>query len=68
MPRGGQMELALHWPILLQGSCGLLLIMRGRVLRVAEKTIALKAEFHEFRTAGKGFTKSQPLRALRELR
>lgn len=53
VPTSGQMELALNWPLLLQGSCGLQLVMRGRILRTDEKTIALKAEFHEFRTAGR---------------
>jgi hypothetical protein len=52
VPTGGEMKLALNWPFLLEGSCGLQLIMRGRILRTDEKTIALKAEFHEFRTAG----------------
>jgi hypothetical protein len=54
VPTSGQMELALIWPFLLQGSCGLQLIMRGRILRTDKKIIALKAEFHEFRTAGRG--------------
>lgn len=53
VPTGGQLELALNWPLLLEGSCGLQLIMRGRILRTDEKIIALKAEFHEFRTAGR---------------
>lgn len=55
VPASGQMELALHWPFMLQGSCGLKLVMRGNILRTDEKTIALKTEFHEFRTARRSF-------------
>lgn len=51
LPVAGQMEVALNWPFLLQGTCGLQLIMRGRVVRTKHKTIAMKADFHEFRTA-----------------
>jgi len=53
VPAGGQIELAVNWPFLLQGSCCLRLVMRGSILRTDEKTIALKAAFHEFRTAGR---------------
>lgn len=52
-PTRGRMELALKWPFLHQGSCRLKLIMRGRILRTDEKTIALRAEFRELRTAGR---------------
>jgi hypothetical protein len=54
VPTSGQMELALNWPFLLQGSCGLQLVMRGRILRTHKTTLALKAEFHEFRTVRRG--------------
>jgi hypothetical protein len=53
VPTSGQMELALNWPFLLQGSCGLQLVMRGRILRADKTTIALKVETREFRTAGR---------------
>jgi hypothetical protein len=58
VPTSGRMELALNWPFLLQGSCGLQLVMRGRVVRTDGKTIALKAEFHEFRTARRALFQS----------
>jgi len=45
------MELSLNWPFLLRGSCGLQLVMRGRILRIDKTTVALKAEFREIRTA-----------------
>ena len=52
MPTSGRMELVLNWPIPLQGICALKLIVRGRILRRQEKTVALKIEFREFRTSG----------------
>jgi hypothetical protein len=53
LPNGGKIELALNWPFLLQGSCGLKLVMRGRIVRRERNRIALKAQFHEFRTVGR---------------
>lgn len=54
LPRRGRIELAMQWPFLLQGICGLKLIMRGQIVRSAgdSKLTALRADFREFRTAG----------------
>lgn len=52
MPAGGPIELALNWPFLLHGYCNLKLVIRGRIVRTNNRAIAIKAEFHEFRTAG----------------
>jgi hypothetical protein len=52
LPPGGPIELALNWPFLLHGSCNLKLVIRGRIVRTNDKAIAIRAEFHEFRTAG----------------
>ena len=52
MPASGPIELALNWPFLLHGSCNLKLVIRGRIVRTNNKSIAIKAEFHEFRTTG----------------
>ncbi len=52
MPASGPIELALNWPFLLHGSCNLKLVIRGRIVRTNNKAIAIKAEFHEFRTTG----------------
>jgi hypothetical protein len=52
LPPNGPIELALNWPFLLHGSCNLKLVIRGRIVRTADKAIAIRAEFHEFRTAG----------------
>jgi len=53
LPEKGKIELALNWPFLLQGSCALKLVMRGRIVRRDRKTIAVRADSHEFRTAGR---------------
>ena len=53
LPTRSAIELALHWPVLLQGSCGLKLVMRGRVVRANNKAIAMFEEFREFRTTGR---------------
>lgn len=53
LPNGGKIELALNWPFLLQGSCGLKLVMRGRIVRRERNKVAVKAEFREFRTVGR---------------
>ena len=52
LPLSGPIELALNWPFLLHGSCNLRLVMRGRIVRASERVVAIRAEFHEFRTAG----------------
>ncbi len=52
LPTSGPIELALNWPFLLHGSCGLKLVIRGRIVRTADNATAIRAEFHEFRTAG----------------
>jgi len=52
LPSNGPIEIALNWPFLLHGSCNLKLVMRGRIVRTNDKAIAIRAEFHEFRTAG----------------
>jgi len=52
LPSSGPIELALNWPFLLHGSCNLKLVMRGRIVRTSNTAIAIRAEFHEFRTAG----------------
>ncbi len=57
LPARGSVEVAMKWPFLLGGDCGLKLVMRGRIVRsdATTKAIAIRADSHEFRTAGKGF-------------
>ena len=52
LPTTGPIELALNWPFLLHGSCGLKLVIRGRIVRTHNNATAVRAEFHEFRTVG----------------
>ena len=54
LPANGNVELSMKWPFLLRGICGMKLIIRGRIVRcdTNAKAIAMKAESHEFRTAG----------------
>jgi hypothetical protein len=54
LPPDGLIELSMNWPLMLDGVCTLKLVMRGRILRGDAKTTAIKAEYHEFRTAGVG--------------
>lgn len=51
VPPESKIELALNWPFRLDGSCALQLIVRGRILRVDNGKVAVRSEFHEFRTA-----------------
>ena len=54
LPTGGSVELAMKWPFLLRGVCGLKLVIRGRIVRCPANTkvTAVRAESHEFRTTG----------------
>jgi hypothetical protein len=54
LPTAGPIELAIRWPFLLEGVCNLKLVMRGRIVRYEAnpKIIAVKADYHEFHTAG----------------
>jgi hypothetical protein len=54
LPPTGVVELAIQWPFLLREVCSLKLVMRGRIVRrdYQIKATAVRAEFHEFRTAG----------------
>jgi hypothetical protein len=49
----GKIELALKWPLLLDGCCNLQLIVRGRIVRLDHRKVAVCSEFYEFRTASR---------------
>ena len=51
-PLRAEVELLVQWPFLLDGVCPLRLVIRGRVVRIAGKAVALKIQRHEFRTRG----------------
>lgn len=61
----GPIELALSWPFLLQGICNLKLVMRGQIVRCdsGSGAVAVKAEYHEFHTAGTRPAKSRTMAA-----
>lgn len=54
LPPEGVVELGIQWPFLLREVCSLKLVMRGRIVRqdFDTKATAVRAESHEFRTAG----------------
>jgi len=49
---GGLIELAINWPLLLDGFCPLKLKIRGLIVRSDINGIAVEIQHHEFRTAG----------------
>lgn len=49
---GITMELAIHWPALLNASCALKLVVTGKVVRSDENITAIRMDRHEFRTRG----------------
>jgi PilZ domain len=51
-PFSGSIELMLSWPCVLDGACALKLLMKGRVVRIEDRGIAIRTSEHEFRTAG----------------
>jgi hypothetical protein len=63
LPDQSEIELAVRWPVLLQGSCALQLIIRGRVVRIRNNAIAILTKFREFRTAGSENTANMRLMA-----
>jgi hypothetical protein len=57
-PEGGTIEVLVSWPFLLEGVCPLRLMMRGRIVRSDGNGVAIKSNFHEFRTAGSRLSNS----------
>ena len=50
LPVGAFVELSIHWPVLLQNTCPLALLVVGRVVRFENSTVAVKISRHEFMT------------------
>lgn len=48
----GLIEVVVNWPYVLDGVCALKLVMKGRVVRLANRKVAVELTQHEFRTAG----------------
>jgi len=51
-PISGLIELVVSWPCALDGVCALNLVIKGRVVRIEDRGIAMECTQHEFRTAG----------------
>jgi hypothetical protein len=51
LPSDRLIELAIDWPLLLNGVCPLRLVIRGCIVRHDGNGVAVKAWYHEFRTA-----------------
>jgi hypothetical protein len=49
---GYNVELSIAWPVLLQGTASLQLVVSGRIVRVDGTRIAIRTAQHEFRTTG----------------
>jgi hypothetical protein len=56
-PFSGSIELMVNWPCALDNACALKLVMKGRVVRIEGRGIAIHTTQHEFRTAGPLFLK-----------
>ena len=50
LPTGRMVEIAMHWPARLNGTCPLQFVARGRVIRSDGKTAAVRIQRYEFRT------------------
>ena len=50
MPIGRTVEIAMHWPARLNGTCPLQLVASGQVIRSDNKTAAVRIRHYEFRT------------------
>jgi hypothetical protein len=55
MPPGAFVELSISWPVLLDDSCPMRLIVFGRVLRAHGQTAVCSIDKYEFRTSGRAF-------------
>ena len=64
---GTPIELSMNWPVLLNDSCAMKLMIYGCVIRASEKGAAVAIERYEFRTQGaKAF--QTPLQPVYEMR
>jgi len=53
LPSRGDIEISLKWPMLLNSTCNLQLIIKGRIVRLNERKVAVYSETREFRTAAR---------------
>ncbi len=57
---GMPIELSMTWPVLLNDSCPMKLMIYGCVVRSNDKGAAVAIERYEFRTSGRGLQTQQP--------
>jgi hypothetical protein len=62
LPNGSFIELSISWPMLLDNSCPMRLIVFGRVLRGTDDTKVCSVEKWEFRTQSRKVIPTVPLR------
>ena len=65
---GLPVELSMSWPVLLNDSCPMKLMIYGCVVRSTDKGSAVAIERYEFRTQGRSMMTQQPSAAPVELR
>jgi hypothetical protein len=56
---GAYIELSVSWPVLLNGSCPMKLVVEGRVVRSDGQSTAIRTERHEFRTQRRAVAQPQ---------
>jgi|SRR5580658_915288 hypothetical protein len=61
-PFTGMIEVMVNWPCVLDNACALKLVMKGRVVRIDGRGIAMASTQHEFRTAGPALVRRRTLR------
>jgi hypothetical protein len=54
LPVGRMVELAINWPVRLDGTCALRFVAVGRVIRADADRAVARIERYEFRTRGNG--------------
>ncbi len=54
LPPGHLVEMAIHWPVRLDGTCPLQFVATGRVVRSEAAYAAVRIQRYEFRTRGAG--------------
>lgn len=62
LKEGAFIELSISWPVLLDQSCPMRLIVFGRVLRTADERTVCTVDKHEFRTQARLFQATAPVR------
>jgi hypothetical protein len=61
LPADSSIELMMDWPFLLEGVCPLRLVMRGRIVRIDGRCVAVRVQHHEFRSVSARTLRVVPL-------